>query len=81
MCAYRRLMERIQTRDAEGNLHVILVHQDFDEVATAHGVCIRPGAQLFETDGRLKINWLNERQFEIDSTGEILNRIPPTPTK
>lgn len=75
MSAYRKLTEHIQTRDASGNLRLILVYQDFDEVELPHGVSLRPSAQTFETTDHLKINWLNERQFEIETTGEILNRV------
>ena len=77
MSAYRKLTEHIQAKDASGNLRLILVYQDFDEVDMPHGVSLRPSAKHFETTDHLKINWLNEKQFEIETTGEILNRVQP----
>ena len=49
MSAYRKLLQHIQAKDANGNLRLILVYQSFDEVDMPHGVSIRPSAIYFET--------------------------------
>lgn len=77
MCAFSKFVGHIYALDGHGTVCVILAHQAFDEISTPHGVSIQPAATFFETEGQLKINWLNERQFEVDATGEILTRIPP----
>ena len=76
MSAYRKLLQQIQAKDANGNLRLILVYQSFDEVDMPHGVSIRPSAIYFETSDHQKVNWLNPQQFEMEATGEILNRVP-----
>ena len=63
MSANRKLTEHIQAKDASGNLRLILVYQDFDDIDLPHGVSLRPSAKYFETTDHLKINWLNEKQF------------------
>lgn len=79
MSAYRKLTEHIQAKDASGNLRLILVYQDFDESDLPHGIPTHLSAKHFETTDHLKINWLNEKQFEIEATGEILNRVLQSP--
>ncbi|MEF8686951.1 UNVERIFIED_CONTAM: hypothetical protein NO986_05735 [Comamonas sp. A-3] len=79
MSAYRKLLQHIQAKDANGDLRLILVYQSFDEIDMPHGVSIRPSAIYFETADHQEVNWLNPQQFEIEATGEILNRVPPSP--
>jgi hypothetical protein len=76
MSAYRKLAAHT-AKDANGDLRLILVYQSFDEVDMPHGVSIRPSAIYFETADHQEVNWLNPQQFEIEATGEILNRVPP----
>lgn len=49
MSANRKLTEHIQAKDASGNLRLILVYQDFDDIDLPHGVSLRPSAKYFET--------------------------------
>ncbi|MEG1734757.1 MAG: hypothetical protein RR283_06915 [Comamonas sp.] len=76
MCASSKFLGHIYARDGHGAPRLILAHQSFDEITTPYGMAIKPGDLFFLTPDHLKVNWLNERQFEIEDTGEILTRIP-----
>lgn len=76
MCASSKFLGHIHARDGHGVPRLILAHQNFDEITTADGVALKPGELFFVTQDQLKVNWLNEQQFEIEDTGEILTRIP-----
>jgi hypothetical protein len=77
MSAYRKLLQHIQAKDANGDLRLILVYQSFDEVDMPHGNT----PIYFETADHQEVNWLNPQQFEIEATGEILNRVPLRPNE